>query len=150
VQVVVEPLARIDARHIETGGTVGQGRIKEEAPDGGSQNDQGGNPACDERSAAHAFFGRHEAAQATEGSGLGLAGGVIDRGKCSARVERLQVENEFNQRTAHHGGGQVRGQVVMQEALATHQPEGEVVRSPAQEQEPGAVVQTRAGTRAPN
>ena len=38
----------------------------------------------------------------------------------------------------------------MQEALATHQPEGEVVRSPAQEQETGAVVQTRTRTGAPN
>jgi hypothetical protein len=44
----------------------------------------------------------------------------------------------------------VRGQVVMQEALTTHQPEGEVVRSPAQEQETGAVVQTRTRPRAPN
>jgi hypothetical protein len=33
----------IDTRHIEAGSTVGQGRIENEARDGGSQNDKGGN-----------------------------------------------------------------------------------------------------------
>lgn len=107
MQVVVEPLARIDTRHIEAGGTVGQGRIEDEAPDGGSQDNKGGNPACDERLAAHAFLGRDEPAQAADRPRLGLARGVIHRGKCSAGIERLQVENEFNQCATYHGGGQV-------------------------------------------
>lgn len=107
VQVIVEPLARIDALHIEAGGTVGQGRIEDEAPDGGSQNNKGGDPARDERLAAHAFLGRDEPAQTANGPRLGLARGVIHRGECSAGIERLQVKNEFNQCATHHGGGQV-------------------------------------------
>lgn len=150
MQIVVQPLAGIDTRHIQAGGTVGQRCVEDEAPDGGTQDDQSGKPACDEGLAAHAFLGRDEAAQAADRPGLGLARGIIDGGKGNAGVKRLQVENEFNQRTTDQGGRQVRGQVVVQETLAAHQPEGEVVGSPAQEQKPGAVVQTRAGTRAPD
>lgn len=142
VQVVVQPLAGGHAGDVKARGTIGQRGIEYEAPDGGGQDDKGSDPARDERLAAHALLGSDEAAQAADRPGLGLACGVIDRGQGSAGIKRLQVENEFNQCTTHHGGGQMGGQVMVQEALTAHQPEGEVVRSPAQEQKSGAVVQT--------
>jgi hypothetical protein len=40
--------------------------------------------------------------------------------------------------------------IMVEETLATHQPEGEVVGSPAKEQEGSAVVKTRTSAMAPN
>lgn len=151
VEVVVQPFASIHARDIQARGAVGQRRIEAEAPDGDGQNDQGGHPARDERLGPDALLGRDESAEvATHPGTLGLARRVIHGGWGGAGVEWLQVEDKFNQRTSHHGRGQVRRQVVMQEALTAHQPEGEIVGGPAQEQEARAVVQTRTGARTPD
>lgn len=149
MQIVVQPLAGRHARHVQTRGTVSQGRIEDKAPDGGAEDYQRGDPAGNERLAAHALAGSDEAAQTAVGD-LGLAGGVVGGREGSAGVEGLQVENEFNQSTANHGGGEVGGQVVVQETLAAHEPEGEEVGGPAQEEESGTVVQTRAGAGAPD
>jgi hypothetical protein len=44
----------------------------------------------------------------------------------------------------------MRREVVVQETLATHEPEGEVVGGPAEEKEARAIVQAGAGARTPN
>lgn len=150
VQVIVQPLAGRHSRHVQTGGTVGQRCVEEETPDGGSQDDQGGDPARNEGLATHALPGGDEAAQTADGLRLSLAGGVVGGRESGTGVEGLQVENEFNQSSADHRRCQVGGQVVVQEALTAHQPEGEEVSGPAKEQKSGAVVQTRAGAGAPD
>jgi hypothetical protein len=81
--------------------------------------------------------------------GLGLAGRIIFLDHSSNR-NRLQVENEFDQSPRNHTRRDVSRKVMVEETLATHQPEGKVVGSPAKEQEGSAVVQTRTSATAPN
>lgn len=148
MEIIVQPLASIDALHIQSGQTVSQWGEEDKSIDGERQNDQGRDPSRNDRPAAHALLGSDKATQAAVR--LGLARGVILGRRRGGRVQRLQVEDEFDQCTRHHGRSQVRWQVMVEEALTAHQPEGEVVSSPAQEQESGAVIQARAGSRTPD
>lgn len=150
VEIVVQPLAGVNAGDIQARGAIGQRRIEDEATDGGCENDNGRGPCGKHRVEAHALLGRYEAADTATDPTLSLTGGIIRRGCGGGRVERRHVENKLDQRTCHHGRGEVGRQVVVQETLTAHQPEGEIVGSPAQEQEPSAVVQTGTSARTPN
>lgn len=57
----------------------------------------------------------------------------------------FDIEDEFYDRARDEAGGQVRGEVVVQEELTAHDEEGEIVRSPDEEEETGAVVEAAAG-----
>lgn len=52
----------------------------------------------------------------------------------------VDVEDEFDEGAGHEAGCQVGGEVVVQEELAAHEVEGEVVGCPAEEEEAGRVV----------
>lgn len=150
VEVIVQPLAGIDPGNVQTGSAVGQRRVEAKAPDSGSQNDYGSQPSGDERPRAHALLGRDKSPHAATDPTLGLARGIIHGVRGRARVKRLQIEDELDQSTSDHSRCQMRRQIVVEEALTAHQPEGEIVSGPAQEEEASAVVQTRTGTWAPD
>ena len=56
----------------------------------------------------------------------------------------VEVEDKFEQGTRDEGGGEVGGQVVVEEELSAHEVEGEVVGCPAEEEEAGGVVEAGA------
>ena len=62
------------------------------------------------------------------------------------QTDGIEIEDEFQQRAGYEGGGEVGGEVVMEEELAAHEVEGEVVGGPAEEEEAGAVVEAGAGS----
>ena len=57
----------------------------------------------------------------------------------------VKSADEFEEGAADQSGGQVRGQVVVEEELAAHEVEREVVGGPAEEEETCGVVQAGAG-----
>lgn len=59
---------------------------------------------------------------------------------------RFDVEDELHEGACDEGGGEVRGQVVVEEELAAHDEEGEVVGGPREEEEACAVIQAGAGS----
>ena len=81
-------------------------------------------------------FGRKRSRRA---GGEGISDGV--RG-----VGRLDVKDEFEEGTRDQCGRQMCGKIVVQEELAAHDEEGNVVGCPDEEEETCAVVKTRACT----
>lgn len=148
VQIISKPSASIHTRDVQTRSTIGQRRKEPESIDRSAKNNQGSDPSCDDGLRAHTLGSLHKA---TGSSGAGLAGWVVS-GLCSGLFngDWLEVEDEFNQGTSHQGRGQMSGEVVVQETLAAHEPEGEVVSCPAEVEETSAVVHAGAGTRAPD
>ncbi|GMG04698.1 unnamed protein product [Aspergillus oryzae] len=135
VQVITQPPTCVYTGNVQARSTVSQRSIEPESPNGDGQNRKGGDPARNEGLAAHAFLGRNKM---TGTNRLRLARWV--NLAIGNSLDRLEVENELNQGACHKTGGKVSRKVVMQETLTAHQPEGEVVGSPAEEQEAGAVV----------
>lgn len=64
------------------------------------------------------------------------------RGVC---LDGLDVEDEFDEGAGDEDGGQVRGEVVVEEELAAHDVEGDVVGGPGEKEEAGGVVEAGAG-----
>lgn len=136
VQVVVEPLPRLDFGNAQARGTVGKWREEEEAPDKSCDNDTRGSPGSEQGLSSNALPDR----LATGSLGDGFATFLGDVGD----IGRLKVEDEFNQGACYKRTGEVCRKVVMQEELAAHDEEWNVVGSPGEEEEAGAVIQTRA------
>ena len=68
----------------------------------------------------------------------GVAGGNV------IEVDRIDVEDEFDERAGDEGGCEMSGEVVVEEELTTHDVERNVMSSPGQEEETGRVVKTVA------
>lgn len=77
------------------------------------------------------------------GGGLAFLGaGAVEDGVFES--DGVDVEDEFDESACDERGAKVGGQVMVEEELAAHEVEGEVVSGPAEEEETGAVVETRA------
>ena len=144
MQVVIQPLPRNNLSNIQARLSICQGRKEQETPDEHGQNDAAGSPGIEEALPADPLADR--ATTLLLGLEVALAafldlllGEVGDLGG-------LDVEDEFDDGAGDEGGGEVRGQVVVQEELAAHDEEGEVVGGPDQEEETCAVVEARAGS----
>lgn len=138
MEVVVQPLPRLHLRYAQSRSAVGERREKEESPDQSRDDDAGSSPCSQERLAGHTL---------PDGLVARFLGGdlatVLGR---VGNIGRLEVEDEFDQCTGDERTGEMGWKVVMQEELATHDEERNVVSGPSQEKEAGAVVQARAGT----
>jgi len=77
------------------------------------------------------------------GSLLVLGEGCVARGDV-VDINRVNVEDELNECTSDKGRSEMSGQVVVEEELATHDVEGDVVGGPGEEEETGRVVETVA------
>lgn len=74
---------------------------------------------------------------------MALDGGTGGRGLW---LERLDVENEFYEGACDEGRRKVGGKIVVEEQLAAHDVEGDVVGGPGQEEKTCGVVETGAST----
>jgi len=77
------------------------------------------------------------------GSLLVLCDGGVTRSDV-VEVNGVNVEDEFDKGAGDESGGQVGGEVVVEEELTAHDVEGNVVGSPGEEEETGRVVETVA------
>ena len=75
---------------------------------------------------------------------------TIGRQHALVQVRGLDIEDKFDERAGDERGRKVRGEVVVQEELASHDEEGDVVGGPGEEEEAGRVVEARAGAWAPD
>lgn len=132
MQIISKPLPRLDLRNLESRATVRKRRKEKEAPSCSSENDSCSDPATHLAGGGHALADRAGARPAVtlDGGGLGFHG--------------LDAEDEFDECACDETRGEVGGKVVVQEELAAHDVEGDVVSCPGEEEETGRVVETRA------
>jgi len=135
VQVIVQPLPRLHLRHTQTRSTVGERREEKESPDQSRDDNARSSPRSQERLASHALPDWLVARLL--GDYLAILRGV-------GNIGGLEVEDEFDQGTSYQSTSKLCWEVVMQEELTAHDEERDVVSSPSQEEESGAVVQARA------
>jgi hypothetical protein len=133
VQVVVEPLSGLDLFNAQTRLTVGQGSKVQETPDNNGKNTASGSPHAEQVGLDSSLADR---LVLLHSSLLVLCKGGVARGDV-VNVDRINVEDEFDKGTSHKGGGEVGGEVVVKEELATHDVEGNVVGGPGEEEETG-------------
>jgi hypothetical protein len=132
VQVVAEPLPRLHLRDIETGAAVSKGCEEPEAPGDCGEDDTASDPA------AHLARGSHALAD-----GAGSCSAVTLDGR-RLGVHGLDAEDELDQGAGDETRGEMGGQIVVQEELASHDVEGNVVGCPGEEEESSRVVKTGA------
>jgi hypothetical protein len=140
VQVVVKPLSGLDLLNAQTRLTISQGSEVEETPDNDSKNTASGSPHAEQVGLDSSLA---DGLVLLDGSLLVLCESGVARGDV-VNVDRIDVEDKFDQSTSHEGGGEMGGEVVVKEELATHDVEGDVVGGPGEEEETGRVVETVA------
>jgi len=91
VQVIVEPLPRLDLGNTQTRGAVSERRKEEEAPDQSGDDDTRGSPSSEQRLSSNAL----PDGLAARLLGDGLAAILGNAGN----VGRLEVEDELDQST---------------------------------------------------
>lgn len=141
MQIVVEPLSGLNLLNAQTRLTVSQGSKVQETPDNDSKNTASGSPHAKQVGLTSSLT---DGLVLLHGSLLVLCDGGIARSDI-VEVNGVDVEDEFDKGTSHEGGGEVGGQVVVEEELTAHDVEGNVVGGPGQEEETGRVVETVAG-----
>ena len=145
MQIIRQPLPRINLRNIQSGLTIRQRQKEEPAPQHG-RNDQATSPPQRQHPLlTQPLLRRHDNPLAR--AVFILAGrfdliGLLK--EVLVEAGRVKVKDEFEEGAADEGGGEVGGEVVVQEELAAHEVEGEVVRGPAEEEEARAVVESGA------
>ena len=132
VQIIPKPLPRLYLRHIQSRTTIRKRRKEKEAPRHRRQNDTRSDPAAHLASRRHAFANRAGSSAAV----------TLDSRRF--RFHGLDAEDEFDEGAGDEAGGEVGREVVVQEELAAHDVEGDVVSCPGEEEETGRVVETRA------
>jgi hypothetical protein len=142
VQVVVEPLSGLNLLNAQTRLTISQGSKVEETPDNNSKNTASGSPHAEQVGLDGSLT---DGLVLLDGSLFVLCEGGVARGDV-VDVDRINVEDKFDKGAGHEGGGEVGGEVVVKEELATHDVEGNVVGGPGEEEETGRVVETVAST----
>lgn len=142
MQVIVKPLSRLDLFNSQAGLTISQRSKVEEAPHDDGKNTASGSPHAEQvgltSSLAHRLVLLHSSLLVL-GKGCVARSNVVD-------IDRVNVEDELDKGTSDEGRSKVSGEVVVEEELATHNVERNVVSSPGQEEETGRVVETVAGT----
>lgn len=139
VQVIAKPLPPDDLRHAQTRIAVRQREEEIPAPRNGGQDHHGSNPGRLHALAGEPLAGRQVALLSGRLLARGL-GGLVG----NLVVGRVSAEDELNQGTSDEGRGEMGRQVMVQEQLAAHDEEGEVVGRPGEEEEARGVVEAGA------
>ena len=140
VQIVVEPLSRLDLLDAQTRLTISQRSEVQETPDNNGKDTASGSPHAKQVGLTSPLADR---LVLLDGSLLVLCDGGVARGDV-VEVDGVNIEDEFDKGASHEGGGEVGGEVVVEEQLAAHDIERNVVGGPGEEEETGRVVETRA------
>lgn len=139
MKVIVEPLSGIDLIDIKTRAAVCEGSKVEETANDNGENCTSGSPGANEALSAESLSDRPAAILLVLflGNAATALSNLFNRG-------RLNVEDEFDKSARHEGRGEMGREVVVKEELTAHDEEGDVVSCPGEEEETGAVVETRA------
>lgn len=138
MQIISQPLASLDLLNGQARFAVRQRRKEQEAPEHNGQDNARRNPAAE-----HALRSDALADGLGQRAAVALGRRVADGWRI--RVHRLDVEDELDEGTCDEDRREMRGEIVVQEQLATHNVEGNVVGRPGKEEEAGRVVEARAG-----
>lgn len=139
MKIIIEPLPGIDLINIKTGAAVGEGSKVEETANDNGEDCTSSSPGANEALGAESLS-----------DGPAAIFLVLFLGDAATALSnlfnggRLNVEDEFNKSACHKGRSEMSGEVMVKEELTTHDEEGNVVGSPGEEEETGAVVETRA------
>ena len=172
MEIIIQPLPRPHSIGIQPRRPIRQRSKEPESPSSNSQHRKSDKPNRNEGLTTHPFVRRDEVIRRRKFSRrgcfkstrvlsqlfIGHVFGRRDRCCCSCRrynrvlseVDRVDVEDEFDQCTGYENRGQMRRQVVMEEPLATHHPKGEVMGCPTEQEEARTVVQSGSGPWSPN
>jgi len=140
VKIVAEPLPPEDLVDRETRIPVGKGQEEVPAGKGERKNHESRNPRRH-----HALAGEPLASSQVTLGGNGLLAG-LDSLVSGLVLGGIGTKDELDERSGYEGGGKMGGEIMMQEELATHHVEGEVMGGPGEEEEACGVVQTGART----
>ena len=142
MQIIPQPLPRIHLIRIQPRFPIRQRQEKPPSTNHKRQHNTARSPQRQHGLTRDPIFRRnHDPLAASifvlaRGLGLGLLEDVF------VETDGVEVEDEFEEGAGDEGGGEVSGEVVVEEELAAHEVEGEVVGGPAEEEEAGAVVET--------
>jgi hypothetical protein len=131
VQIVSEPLPRVDLRDSKTRCTVRKRRKEQEAPKHQREDNTRSDPATHLAGRSNALPHRARKSPA-----------MTLNSRRAFRILGLNAEDELDKRTRNETRRQMRRQVVVQEELTTHDVKGNVMRSPSEEEETSRVVET--------
>lgn len=139
VKIIVEPLPGINLIDIKTRATVCEGSKVEETANDNGENGASSSPGANKALSAESFSDGPAAVLLVLflGDAATALGNLVNRG-------RLNVEDKFDKSACHEGRSEMSGEVVVKEELTAHDEEGDVVSCPGEEEETGAVVETRA------
>ena len=145
VQVIAEPFSRIDLVGVQTRLAIRQ--RQEEPPSANHKCEQhpSRSPQSQHSLTRDAILGRHHDSLASSIFVLGRGLGLRLLQDVFVQANGIKIEDEFEEGACDEGGREVGGEVVVEEELAAHEVEGEVVGGPAEEEEAGAVVEAGAG-----
>lgn len=141
MQIVVEPLPRLDLLNAQTRLAISQRSKVQETPDNDGKNSASGSPHAEQVGLTSSFT---DGLVLLDGSLLVLCDGGVARSDI-IEVNGIDVEDEFDKGTGDECGGKVGGKIVVEEELTAHDVEGNVVGGPGEEEETSRVVETVAG-----
>lgn len=141
MQIIVEPLSRVNLLDSQAGLTISQRSKVEETPDNDGKDTASGSPHAEQVGLTSSLADR---LVLLDSSLLVLGEGCVSRGDV-IDINRVNVEDKLDEGASDEGRGEVSGEVVVEEELATHDVEGDVMSGPGQEEETGRVVETVAG-----
>lgn len=144
MQIIPQPLPRQHLLNIQPRSTISQRRKEPETPNSNRQKRTRSSPRSHQTSETKTFLGRHEARTEGDSGFLVVRYGVLRKGL------GVEVEDEFDQGARDESGCEMSGEVVVEETLADHEVEWEIVSRPAEEEEACAVVEAGTGSLAPD
>lgn len=146
MQVISEPLPRNDLLGTQARLAVCQRQEEPPPTNRNRQHNPTGSPKRQHTLSAHALLGRND--DPFTSAVFVLARGLVLRllQEVLVQSDRIEVADEFEQGTRDESGREMGGQVVVEEELAAHDEEGDIVSGPAKEEETGAVVETGASS----
>lgn len=128
MQVVAKPLASVDFGNRKAGVAVCERQEEVAVGSNKSKDDSSSGPANQETLTSESLGG----------SNVLLGAGLL--------LFTVRGADKLDESTGNQARGKVGGKVVVQEKLATHEEEWEVMRGPGQPEEASRVVETRAST----
>lgn len=124
MELVAQPFPGVHLGNVQTGCAVGE-RSKENEPSNGDP-------------------GNHQRGEPGGNIALGTLDVLLPVFIDHLFVGGVRTEDELNQSTGDHRRGKMRRKVMMQEELTAHEEEGQVVRSPCEEEKSSRVVKLAA------
>ena len=135
MQIIIQPLPRIHLLHTQPRFPIRKRREEQEAPNQHGDNNAAGRPGGEQRLPNNPL---------TNGSSR-RRGGFAILDYALGDIGGFDIEDELNDGAGYESGGEVGREVVVEEELATHDEEGDIVGCPKQEEETCAVVEAGAG-----